>query len=173
MKSITTILFLILLTGAGCKKKCECELIDQMPSFDQLESMNGITEISIMNCVEQSVTEGKEFIIQDDSTYQSILAGEENNPNFPNCNGYSLPVIDFTSKTLIGKWTSRWCDDTYARRFVDNGNYTYYIKVSSDAGCEHAACGSSSMNWMTIPKIEDTDKVTFEVTYKYNQCSYE
>lgn len=136
-----------------------------MPGFDTLTSIDGIQDVDL-SCVYLDSTMEDYYIIQTDSDYQNILGQFVSNQN--NCSGYSLPIIDFNSLTLLGKPAGGVCSTTFKRKVIKNQNvYTYIIKVTNSGGC---AIPTYNNNWITIPKILNTDSVEFQVVYAY--CDY-
>lgn len=108
------------------------------------------------------------IVIQNQAAYltleDSLRYGESKE-----CEDASLPLIDFSQYTLIGKWTgASGCYASYERRIVKKFNaqtYLYQIKVTSHGLCEMLI---SDMNWAVIPQIPPGWKVEFEVSYEFS-----
>ena len=102
-----------------------------------------------------------EFVINSDAKYSKLL---EYRSSSPGCENFELPEIDFSKKTLLGKFA--WgvgCSIDFEREVIrDEPNKTivYSIKVVEEGLCEMAG---SSMNWILIPKVPSDYSIEFEV----------
>lgn len=120
----------------------------------------GIIESSIqIHC--EPVTEVGNFIIENDSTYQQLFTSSINGQL--NCN---LPPIDFNTYTLLGLFSDGQCEVKYIREVTRNDsekNDHYKVIVKS---CGTCMSNAYSFNWVTVPKLPEGWKVTFEVENK-------
>jgi len=121
----------------------------------------GFEEISLPLLTEDS---NIEYIINDDSTYQATfqLWIYNNQEFFPN---YLLPNIDFSKKTLLGKYslgTTKKDNNTFLREVCldrTKKEYRYTIKlIPTEDKAIHF-----SMNWILISKIPLKYKVDIEI----------
>jgi len=86
--------------------------------------------------------------------------------------GVTFDTIDFNKYTLLGKYAHESSRVSFVREVTKNETlkkYTYHITVYQ--------CGTyknhwESMNWVSIPKIEDDFDVEFQVKYITNKKSY-
>ena len=125
----------------------------------------------------------EELIIQSDPDYQRLLAfkreAEESNCEDiesdvyrsacsydQQCDQLTLPPIDFSQKTLLGKAVYGSCAARGFKKTLTRDSqrktYRYRIEVES---LPFAVCngpGLFSMNWVTVPKIPPDYTVRFE-----------
>jgi len=75
------------------------------------------------------------------------------------------PPIDFNSSTLLGLYASGGCEIKFIREVEkrSDGKIHYKIKVKSCGWCNSLGF---SYNWVTGPKVEGPEAVTFEVEEK-------
>ncbi|MBN1156055.1 hypothetical protein JXA85_00420 [Candidatus Woesearchaeota archaeon] len=102
-----------------------------------------------------------EFVIDSQEEYEALL---EYKATSSKCDDFELPPIDFSQKTLLGKYTSgTGCEIGFSGLVYkdDNENKVYYvIDVAEEGNCQ--ALGIS-MNWALIPKVHEGYEVVFEV----------
>lgn len=154
------LLFTFLFVTISCKKdKSDCK--------DEIEMCNNcLKDLEIINfkfnC--EPVNDTQEYIINDDSTYQKLISMM---PSVEMCDTIQLPYIDFSKKTLLGKYvTGSGCTICFHRKVLQdtvNQNYTYNIKIVELGKCEILRY---SMNWITITKISPGYSVKFQLTRK-------
>lgn len=90
-----------------------------------------------------------EYVITNDSLYQNLLT-----LGTVVCDNYTLPEIDFTTYTLLGKYTVSDGEVKYYKRKVikDESNmkyiYTIYMK------CQNNNKAEISMNWVLVPNCQ-------------------
>jgi hypothetical protein len=97
----------------------------------------------------------EEYVIENDIQYNELKIVEK-------CS-VTLPPIDFTKKTLIGKYTSGQCKVTIKKSFqFDNptNTYTYYISVCEKGNCKSL---SSNMNWIIVDKLVSGFKLKYKI----------
>lgn len=124
------------------------------------KNVDDVQEIEI-TCMDPSAQLQDEYVINDNSTYQSLLQFKW---SIDDCKNYSLPEVDFKQKTLLGKYSiAGGCSVNYKRTLFVNDkekDYLYIIKVKDRGRCK---IGFQSMNWMVVPKIPEDYSVTFKV----------
>lgn len=135
-------------------------LILFLSSCEKEDIIEGIIvkEFDTGRCFPPFGNEPDEFIITNDSLYQDLL-----NYGVVVCDNYTLPTIDFTTYTLLGKYTVSGGEVKYYKREVvkDEVNmrdiYHIYIK------CKNNNKAAISMNWVLIPKLPGNYSVDFTV----------
>lgn len=111
-------------------------------------------DVSLGVCLASGLPEN-EYIINSESEFKKL----QNNGN---CSTQQTN-IDFSSKTLLGKFTSGKCQLTIKKSVVvdkTNKTYTYYLGVCEEGLCKSLAV---NMNWITVNKIETGYSVKFVV----------
>jgi len=117
-----------------------------------------VKEFDTGRCFPPFGNEPDEYVITNDSLYQNLLT-----LGTVVCGNYTLPEIDFTTYTLLGKFTVSDGEVKYYRREVikDESNmkyiYTIYMK------CKNNSKAAISMNWVLVPKLPDNYSVKFAV----------
>lgn len=108
-----------------------------------------------------------EFVINNQDAYKTILSYRKSDSV---CKNFAFLEIDFSEKTLLGKYTfAAGCSINFIRHvFRDNSSkeIIYSINVSEIGRCEKAVY---SMNWILIPKIPSDYKVKFEVVKTFKE----
>lgn len=103
----------------------------------------------------------KEFIINSHEEYQTLYNYKD--PSDP-CRNYTLPEIDFSQNTLLGKYADGGgCSIDFVRKiYRDDANkeFIYSIAVVEEGACKKLRI---SMNWALISKISSGYTVRFEV----------
>jgi len=168
MKTIGLAL-LIVLMGA-CEKKDDLGNVDvkgtnvtaKSISLDDSVSSSGevIHDNNILNCYYDNYSIGfDEKVIRDASAYKKL--GEAIREKGI-CDADSLPVVDFSKNSLIGKYVSGGgCNVNVEREVYDDTEtktITYSIKTEFIGQCDMF---SYSWNWMLIPKLNDEYTVKF------------
>lgn len=151
--------FFVLLIGSmffiSCKKDEKSDLTQQCVFYDNFTGVcfNGLAAMTI-----------KEIIITDNNTYQNFANSIRDYPYNINCDTATLPIIDFTRYTLLGKYTSgAGCSATYDRQILKDDNrkkLIYRIIVQYEGYCK---MNLASFNWVIIPKLENGYSVEFDV----------
>ena len=134
------LLFLVIL---GCSK---CPVI---PS-----STETFEDIALGICVSTNLP-SKEYVINNEIDYKKLQSSG-------NCTN-QFPSIDFSKKTLLGKFTSGKCKMTISKSLVIdkvNKSYTYYLSVCEKGFCKSLAV---NMNWILINKLETGYTLKFVV----------
>ncbi|PBQ32391.1 hypothetical protein CNR22_11625 [Sphingobacteriaceae bacterium] len=108
-----------------------------------------IKESVVINCF--PATDKHEIVINDEAALKAIFDST--------C---VLPSIDFSSSTLLGLYASGGCEVKFIRQVErkDGGKIHYSIKVKECGFCKVLGF---SYNWVTVPKIENAEDVSFEV----------
>lgn len=105
-----------------------------------------------------------EAVIKDLASYQGLANLIKDNGT---CEADSLPSIDFSKYTLIGKYvTGGGCSFELEREVYDDAEtktITYHIVAESKGEC---ALFGFSWNWMLIPSISDDYLVQFKIDRK-------
>ncbi len=116
-------------------------------------SQGSLACISIANA-------NKEFIVTTEAEYQNLI--NYRSP-FSKCTNFVLPPIDFSQKTLLGKYASGGCSVYFAKKVYKNDSnkkIIYVIDVIEQGACESMIFSS---NWILIPKIPSDYTVEFQV----------
>ncbi len=120
-----------------------------------------------MRCLTPLGSEERGFIINTPEELQIL----EESKNAPFCDGIELPIIDFGTKTLLGRTTiSCGCSSTSSRgvyRDDKEKEIIYSIVIKSAGSCELAGTNG---NWILIDKFPVDYKVRFETKYIGNAC---
>jgi hypothetical protein len=120
--------------------------------FKSLESQDRNNRLELIDKIE--------FIIHNEDEYQQLLKYEGGYSNW--CENYTLPYIDFSEKTLIGKLTvGGGCSAKYNRDLIldeKNNKIIYYLKAEFHGNC-HALY--SGMNWVLIDKKYSDYEIEF------------
>lgn len=172
MKWTNLILSMIVMTPLlfnGCLG-FDCELIDDFPKFEDIETMgNSRLELLLINNPNVVLGEGYDtssFVINDDSTYNSWKSIADTT-----CLACNFPDIDFSTRTLIGKYEELTCSEVPLVKIVQEGNtYTHYIKKVDDTKCVFASCFNYTLAWVTVPKIDDTATIVYESGKSHYKC---
>ena len=167
-----SVFILISIIFSGCLG-FDCELIDEFPDFDSQETMsNSRLELLLIDRPVDIFGEGYDtlkFIVNDDSTYNSWKTIADTS-----CLACNFPEIDFSTRTLIGKFEYLDCSASPLVKIVQEGNtYRHLIKKVDNTQCVFASCSNFTLGWVTIPKIDDTATVVFESgksNYKCDDC---
>lgn len=113
----------------------------------------------------------REFVINNDDEYQSLIQFKSKNKI---CTNFTLPYINFSQKTLLGKYTAGSCGAYFERMVLLNDNkrtYDYIINVR-ESFCL-SGLPQESMNFITIPKIPEDYGVAFQVKASQNSGKIE
>ncbi len=149
---ISGVLMMLVLFQMGCKGDC----------YDLVDTSSGVIEqdINFGSCFSDVGALESQYIINDEATYQSLGILPINSPD---CEGSSLPEIDFNTYTLLGLYADGACDVSFDR-IVEKDEaamkYIYTISVTSCGNCESLRFG---MNWVLVPKLPENYTVDFEV----------
>lgn len=117
-----------------------------------------VEEFDMGYCFPPFGNEPDEYVINNDSLYQNLLTY-----GTVVCNNYTLPSIDFTTYTLLGKYTVSDGEVKYYKREVVKDEvsmkyiYNIYIK------CKNNNKAETSMNWVLVPKLPTGYSVKFTV----------
>ncbi|GAB4304700.1 MAG: hypothetical protein Kow0068_26330 [Marinilabiliales bacterium] len=117
-----------------------------------------VKEFDTGRCFPPFGNEPDEYIITNDSLYQNLLT-----LGTVVCDNYTLPEIDFTTYTLLGKFTVSDGEVKYYKREVvkdeSNMRYVYAIYMK----CKNNNKAAISMNWVLVPKLPNNYSVEFTV----------
>lgn len=102
-----------------------------------------------------------EFVINSNEEYLALM---DNKSSADFCNNYTLPEVNFTQYTLLGKYTEGvGCSIEFVRKvYVNDTNktITYIIDVVEDGNCKKMGM---SMNWILIPRVAPNFTIQFKV----------
>lgn len=113
--------------------------------------------ISFGSCIPPTITQ-TEYIIETDSMYQKLLSNSV-------CSSYTLPYIDFTQYTLLGKYASGQCKVEFHRQVTKDDvakTYNFTVYVFDRGLCKKEAI---DMNWVTVPKLPQDYSVVFTIKH--------
>jgi len=102
------------------------------------------------------------LIISTSDEYKELL---KNLSPHPECTSYSLPEIDFNSKTLLGlRVNSKGCSapEYFRRIYMVNGEVVFNVDIKENGMCKML---HQVTYWVTIPK-EFGEKVQFITNMK-------
>jgi hypothetical protein len=145
MKPTIVICFLLTLISS-CSKNPNCW------GDDKLKGDIGISiELDEIDCMPaENNIDADEFVIRNETELLAVVG--------PGCH---IPEIDFSERTLVGKYVSGKCNARFIREVEKSGNgYTYTIKVSECGLCNAAVI---SYNWVLIPAVDSSKQVVFDV----------
>jgi len=115
-----------------------------------------VDNIDFGTCIPQTLPQ-QEYIVQSNSEYQLLL-------NSSVCQNYTtLPNIDFSQYTLLGKFASGQCKVTFKRQVTkDEANlkYNFTVYVFDKGLCKRQG---QSMNWVIVPKLPVGWTVKYEI----------
>ena len=167
MKTIGLAMLVVLL--GACEKKDSPEndeikgtnVTAKTESLDKTVNSTGnvINDNNILNCYYDDSIGFDEMVIRDNLAYQEL--GEVIKTKGI-CNADSLPDVDFSKNSLIGKYVSGGgCNVNFDCEVYDDAKtktITYRIKTEFTGAC---AMFIYSWNWRLIPKIDDEYAVKF------------
>ena len=113
----------------------------------------------------------EELIINDEKEYQNLLKYRRGSKNL--CLNVSLPEIDFSKKTLLGKFAQGNCATvSFDRKVIKNDVQKTIIYQVSDKNANFACSGPglNDMNLITVSKIPQDYKIIFKP--KLNRDGY-
>lgn len=148
LNKIPWILFILSTIITSCSKNPEC--------WGETENTGIIIRSVNINC--EPCIQQNNYIIQDDSTYSKIFCGP--NSGIDPCD---LPIIDFSSQTLLGVRAAGNCKIKIQREVNPDENekkYVYSVRVKSCGVCKRKALNE---NWVLVPKLPTNWSVSFEV----------
>lgn len=163
---IVIILLIIMNLIYSCDISPDCEVIDTMEEFGELEGeMNIVFYDSIAlppHTVNQAIEPGEEYRFDDSLALGGVLSVED----------FEFPEINHETQTLIGKYLEEPCLAIFKRKWikVNEENYHYLIKVVEDNRCVTASCLNFSYNLIAVPKLPPNAKVKIEVGRSVTDC---
>lgn len=113
--------------------------------------------INLGVCLSSSLI-NQEYIISNSVDYEKLKTTN-------NCTS-NLPLIDFTKKILLGKFTSGQCEMTVVKSLISNEvnkTLTYHLTVCSKGLCKSKAV---NMNWILVDKVNSGVNILFEIEQK-------
>ncbi len=100
-----------------------------------------------------------EYVITNDSLYQNLLTLET-----PVCDNYTLPAIDFSTYTLLGKYTVDGEVKYYKKEVIkDEISMKYIYNIYMKLKNNNRPKAEISMNWVLVPKLPAGYTVEFTV----------
>lgn len=157
---LSLVLCIVLISGCITPSQNETQSIDTNDIKIQYIDVN--EEFS--TCISPFDLRGKEFVINSEEEYLKLLEYRSLNPR---CENFELLEIDFSKKTLLGKYAEGvGCSINFereVRRDETRKKIVYSIEVVEEGLCEMLG---SSMNWILIPKVPPGYSVDFEVEKK-------
>ena len=117
-----------------------------------------VSEFDFGRCFPPFGEAGDEYVITNDSLYRNLLKF-----GVTVCENYTLPDIDFSTYTLLGKYTVSDGEPKYYKREVikdeNRKKYIYSIFIK----CKNNYKAALSMNWVLVPKLPEGYSVEFSV----------
>lgn len=170
-----TLLLLTLLTIViySCDPFPKCTEVDTLEVFDDLRNLDSIRymsgEILATEAAFDTLYNEMKIFINNDSAYQVMKQRAINN----GCSDCVFPNIDFTNRTLIGRYFEIGCNDLPQQRFVETSDSTYafYNKFINQNQCSFSTCPNSTFNWFLVPKkLNSVDQIEFFYGQFYYEC---
>jgi len=128
--------------------------------YEDLSKFGSEGSLACISTFDTDVRE-KEFVVNTETEYQNLINYKS---PFSQCVNFVLPPIDFSQKTLLGKYTSgSGCSIDFVKKVYKNDlskKITYIIDVIEQGACEMAGFSS---NWILIPKAPSDYTVEFQV----------
>jgi hypothetical protein len=153
----------------SCDIGYDCVFKDELPDFDSLNYVEDMFVESIFfeprNVFEEGELEfGDVFIIEEDSIYNSWK-------DLGGCLECNFPEIDFSTRTLIGRYQQLPCGFFPSVRIEKEGNtYKHTLKGTNYNQCGSASCDNFAFGWVTVPKIDAAATVEFDFGIAYYEC---
>ena len=172
---VLVVVIVILVSAVGYfvfSQKPNSDTIIQSPSLPDITTLPEIqyedlskfgSKVSLA-CISISDTNNreKEFVINTEAEYQDLINYKSSFS--PSCTNFVLPSIDFSQKTLLGKYASGGgCSIDFTKKVHkddSNKKVVYVIDVIEQGMCEKLGF---SNNWILIPKIPFNYTVEFQV----------
>ncbi|NJN77192.1 MAG: hypothetical protein HC803_01750 [Saprospiraceae bacterium] len=146
--------------------------IDTLAVFDDLRNLDSIVYMSdkilATEAAFDTLTNQMIIFINTDSAYQAMKQRAINN----GCSTCVFPNIDFTNRTLIGRYFDIGCNDIAQQRFVETSDSTYafYNKFININQCAFSTCLNSTFNWVLVPKVDAVEQIEFFYGQFYYEC---
>jgi hypothetical protein len=168
--TLNAILCLSILLNS-CQIGFDCELVDEFQDFSSTEMMTG-ANLELM-FIEQPASilgagyDTATYIINDAATYENWKAIADTS-----CLACNFPDIDFSTRTLIGKYQRLTCSEIPAVKIVKTGTtYQYLLKKIDNTQCLSASCPNFTFGWLTVPKMNTGDTIEFKTGKSYYKCN--
>ena len=162
MKNVWYILFgALIVTYSSCDPFPTCTENDTLPNFENLTNVEGVgfPEVVITEAALDTFYLGQEIIV--DSLVQYLIMEQRQN-NDGTCSDCNFPTIDFNTTTLLGQVLQLGCVERLEAKVIKTGNvYEAYFKIFDESQCTTNSCPSTVMVWMTIPKLQAGETITF------------
>lgn len=162
MKNVWYILLgVLIITYSSCDPFPTCTENDTLPNFENLTNVEStdFPDLITTGAALDTFYLGQEIIV--DSLMQYMLMEQRQN-NDGTCEDCSFPTIDFNTATLIGQVLQLGCVERLEAKVVKTGNvYEAYFKTFDETKCETNSCPRSVIVWITIPKLQIGETVTF------------
>lgn len=165
MKTIIFLLVGLLTASSSCKKDKAVPIISCPAGYNEVNFEVLDITYSCWNYSKYGIQE--EFIINDDSTYKVSIGGMFRPDSLRpyNCSD-SLPQIDFSKKTLLGKLADgTGCKTDFIRLVCKNEiskEVLYKIMVIETGGCLPLV---TNMNFVIADKISVDYKINYEINH--------
>lgn len=170
MKYLPFFGFIILLSIYGCNIDPDCVIEDTMPDYGLFNNRDDVEVQNIRFDVEayDTLYNGLELIIQDSATYYGMKAKSQQ-ANCLNCN---YPAIDFSQKTLIGRYTDIGCEGDINIKFADVSadESVFLLKFVDNTQCFLWDCVTLDFIWILVDKIPTTTDIDFRVGKQFFVC---
>ncbi len=168
MKTIFAFLaFSFILLFAGCREETPTAIINPKIQ-DSVEIIIDTASIVLdYFCIEILKLDTNNYIINNDNEYFQILKFK-----FPwsKCDTYSLPEIDFSKYTLLGKKTyaSSWAEYPKFKatlfKNIKQKKIIYHIDCTFIKDTISEFVGQLDMHWLKVPKIQSDYTVQIDTS---------
>lgn len=170
MKSLPLLALLALSVTLGGCLGFDCERVDTLPEFDDLQ---GTSEASIKTIVfypntldVDSLYPGKVVVIEDSLTYAALKAANDSI-----CDICIFPDVDFATQSLFGVLQLLDCNAGALIKVVETPlGYHHYTKSVDETKCSYLSCDNYSFGWATVPKLDSTALITSSFGEEYFEC---
>lgn len=152
-KQIFFIIFLIFITS--CSRQSEIQFSDYGKDYP----------LPLKMCLASSFKfdenlSSDEIIINNYEQYKSLFQIIHSKW----CENLTMPSIDFSQKTLLGKYASGSCGASFEKNVIrDDSKKEYKYRIYVKESFCISGPPQESMNYILVPKVPDDYKVVFEV----------
>jgi len=129
--------------------------------FEDVDNFDPSLSLGCIDTFFRTENSEKEFTINNNKEYRSLITYKSSSPF---CKDLVLPTIDFSQKTLLGKYASGGgCTIDFMKKLYKDDTERkalYIIDVIEKGACNKL---EFSMNWILSPKIPSDYLIQFQV----------